>query len=278
MAADRLSDDLFQKYSRLAMEHCGINLHDGKKELLQARLNKRLRATGIKSYKEYYDYLTSHRNDEELVNFLDSISTNLTYFFREPKHFEFLQEVALPELIRAKQKAGNRRLRIWSAACSTGEEPYSVAMCVHSNLKDPERWDFRILATDISTRVLEIAYRGRYPEERVLRVPVALRQIYFRKIKENGGPPLYEIAPVLRDIVTIRRLNLNEPFPFKGPFDCIFCRNVMIYFNKETQRMLVHRMADYLAPGGYLMVGHSESLTGLDHPLRYIQPSIYQKI
>ena len=139
-----LSDQLFERFSRLVYEECGINLHNGKKELLQARLNKRLRATGFASYREYYDYITSAHNEGEIVHFLDCISTNLTYFFREPKHFEFLDRIALPELIHTKTNEHNPRIRIWSAGCSTGEEPYSLAMCVLAHLGDPGKWDFLI--------------------------------------------------------------------------------------------------------------------------------------
>jgi chemotaxis protein methyltransferase CheR len=271
-----LSDQLFERFSRLVYQECGINLHNGKKELLQARLNKRLRATGFASYREYYDYITSAHNQGEIVHFLDCISTNLTYFFREPKHFEFLERTALPELILNKTNERSPRIRIWSAGCSTGEEPYSLAMCVLAHLSDPGKWDFKILATDISTRVLQVGIKGAYPKVKVEKVPRDLLKAYFRKQCQQDGDS-FVATPLLKDIITFRRLNLKENYPFSGPFDFIFCRNVMIYFDKETQQQLVQKMANYLSLGGYMMVGHSESLTGLQHPLTYVQPSVYKK-
>jgi chemotaxis protein methyltransferase CheR len=275
MVPQDLSDQLFERFSRLVYQECGINLHEGKRELLQARLNKRLRATGITSYRHYYDYITSPHNNGEIIHFLDSISTNLTYFFREPKHFDFLNQTALPELTKNKTDNREMRIRIWSAGCSTGEEPYSLAMSVLDHLTDPGKWDFRILATDISTRVLEVGLKGIYSKEKVGKVPQPLQKTYFRKQRIQDSD-FFEVSPVLKKIVTFRRLNLKENFPFSGPFDFIFCRNVMIYFDKETQQHLVQKMTSYLAPGGYFMVGHSESLTGLEHPLTYVQPSTYR--
>lgn len=277
MIEKELSDSLFKKFSRLVYETAGIHLHEGKKSLLQARLNKRLRATGIKTYKEYYKYIQD--NPGEFINFLDAISTNLTYFFREPQHFEFLSKVALPEIISRKQDRGERRLRMWSAACSTGEEPYSMAMCTLEYLEENTpgvRWDFKILATDISTKVLQVAIRGQYSEERVSKVPPHLRNRFFRKVIVDGEK-VYDVLPELKQIVAFRRLNLKEPYPFKGPFEVIFCRNVMIYFDKPTQQEILARMVSYLAEGGYFFVGHSESLAGLKHDLKYVKPAVYQK-
>ena len=271
-----LPDRLFKQFSLLVYEQCGINLHEGKKALLQARLNKRLRLTGISSYEEYFKLITSGANPGEFVHFLDSISTNLTYFFRESQHFDFLDGVALPELIAKKQKDRDSRIRIWSAGCSTGEEPYSLAMCVLAHLSEIARWDFRILATDISTRVLKTASRGIYSEEKIQKVPPALRQANFQKISSTNGKPDFEIAPHVKRIITFHRLNFKEPYSFRGLFDFIFCRNVMIYFDKETQEELVNRMAGFLSPGGYFFVGHSESLTGLPHKLSYVRPAIYR--
>ncbi len=245
-----MPDSLFQQFSRLVYEQCGINLHEGKKALLQARLNKRLRTTGIDSYRDYFEFITSGANPGEFVNFLDSISTNLTYFFREAQHFDFMNRVALPELIEEKRKERNTRIRIWSAGCSTGEEPYSLAMCVLAHLQDSTRWDFKILATDISTRVLETASRGVYSEEKVQKVPPALRQSHFRKVGGESGNSDFAVTPDLKRLVTFYRLNLKEPYPFKGPFDFIFCRNVMIYFDKRTQEELVNKMAGFLGSGG----------------------------
>ncbi|MEJ5300863.1 MAG: protein-glutamate O-methyltransferase [Thermodesulforhabdaceae bacterium] len=279
MADQELSDSLFRKFSELIYEAAGINIHEGKKPLLQARLSKRLRATGIKSFEDYYRYLTNPNNFAEFINFIDAISTNLTYFFREEQHFVFLEEVVLPELVYKKEKEHDRRIRMWSAACSSGEEPYSIAMCVLEYLeKRPVKpgWDFKILATDISTRVLRLAISGVYSGERVQKVPPALRQKYFEKIRQNNEH-VYQVSNKLKDVVVFRRLNLKEPYPFKGPFEVIFCRNVMIYFDKPTQQDIINRMASYLAPGGYFFVGHSESLAGLKHDLIYVRPAVYRK-
>ncbi len=271
-----LKESLFGQFSDLVYRECGINLHEGKKALLQARLNKRMRATGITSYEAYFQYLTSDSNSGELIHFLDCISTNLTYFFREIQHFDLLRQ-DLPERLEMKRKNRDNRIRIWSAGCSTGEEPYSLAMCVLSHLDDVQKYDFRILATDISTRVLSVASGGVYSEEKLNKVDADLRRKFFRKLHDNGHNSDFEVVPLLKRIVSFRRLNLKEQFPFKGPFDYVFCRNVMIYFDKTTQESLVRKIADYIAPGGYLFVGHSESLMGLSHPLTYVRPAVYRK-
>jgi chemotaxis protein methyltransferase CheR len=272
-----LSDRLFGQFSELVYRECGINLHDGKKSLLQARLNKRLRITGFTSYESYFEYLTSGESREELVHFLDCISTNLTYFFREPQHFEFLNKM-IPEMLAAKQKERDQRIRVWSAGCSTGEEPYSLGMGVLQHLKDPDRYDFKILATDISSRVLDVAKAGIYPSEKLQRVHPDLRKQFFKKPTGNGSSAdSFEVVPLLKNIVKFARLNLNESYPFKGPFDFIFCRNVMIYFDKKTQELLIQKMSQYLVAGGYLFVGHSESLMGLNHSMKYICPAVYRK-
>jgi chemotaxis protein methyltransferase CheR len=273
---NELRDGLFQRFSQLVYERCGINLHEGKKALLQARLNRRLRQTGIETYEEYFKYITAENNPAEFVHFLDSISTNLTYFFREPQHFDFLEQVALPELIARKQKERDFRIRIWSSGCSTGEEPYSLAMCMLGYLQEISRWDLRILATDISTRALETASKGFYSEEKIQKVPPLFRHANFIKIADKNGKPEYEIASHVKRLVTFCRLNLKDHYPFSGRFDFIFCRNVMIYFDKKTQQELVNRMTSFLSDGGYFYVGHSESLTGLVHKLSYVRPAIYR--
>ncbi len=272
----RLSESLFQRFSTLVYQEAGINLHDGKKALLEARLAKRLRATGIASPREYLEFILSEDGREEYVRFFDAVSTNLTFFFREPKHFEFLEKVALSEIIERNRLEGTSRIRIWSAGCSTGEEPYSIAMTVVAALDHPGRWDFRVLATDISTRVLSTARIGIYDKSKLTHVPPALRQRFFEPVANGGGAKNYRVSAELAKIVAFRRLNLMDPFPFSGPFDVIFCRNVMIYFDKKTQESLIQKMSAYLHPGGYFLVGHSESLTGLKHPLRYVKPAVYR--
>lgn len=273
----RLSESLFQKFSSLVYQESGINLHDGKKALLEARLAKRLRATGISSPREYLDFILTEAGREEYVRFFDAVSTNLTFFFREPKHFEFLEKQAIPEIVERNRQEGSSRIRIWSAGCSTGEEPYSIAMTVLASLDFPGRWDFRILATDISTRVLHTAQAGVYEKAKLSHVPVNLRQRFFEPVRDKTEQKTYRVCDELKKIVAFRRLNLMDPFPFSGPFDVIFCRNVMIYFDKKTQETLIQKISAYLHPGGYFFVGHSESLTGLKHPLRYVKPAVYKK-
>ncbi|MCK8602396.1 CheR family methyltransferase [Desulfoferrobacter suflitae] len=271
-----LPDHLFEKYSELVYRECGINLHQGKRALLQARLNKRLRATKLPDYETYYRFLTARGNTQELIQFLDCIATNLTYFFREIQHMKFLEQI-LPDLLAEKSKRRDCRLRVWSAGCSSGEEPYSLAMCILPHLDDFPECDFRILATDISTRALAVAARGIYPKEKVLKVPEPLRSRYFRPDPSDRAAAQYHVAQALKSIISFRRLNLKDAYPFKGPFDYIFCRNVMIYFDKSVQENLVNKMSAYLSPGGYLFVGHSESLMGLKHSLKYVRPAVYRK-
>lgn len=269
-----LSDRLFQQFSELVYRECGINLHSGKKSLLQARLNKRLRATGLDSYDSYYNFIISNEDPREIINFLDCISTNLTYFFREQQHFDFLTQI-LPRYVELKLKQKNHRLRIWSAGCSTGEEPYSLAMCVLANVNNYRSLDVKILATDISTRVLSIAKTGVYEADKLKNVKLEFKNKFFKKNCNSSQE--YELVDEVKGLITFSRLNLKDPYPFKGTFDFIFCRNVMIYFDKQTQENLVNKIGGYLAPGGYLFVGHSESLMGLNHELAYVKPAVYQK-
>jgi len=271
-APSELSEAQFQKISRLVKERCGINLHQGKKQLVKARLTKRLRELGFSGYGQYIEYVTSDVDGTELTAMLDALSTNLTSFFREPDHFRYLASRVLPAVI-ARSK---RRVRIWTAGCSSGEEPYSVAITVCENIPDLRSWDARILATDLSTRVLERAGRATYPAERIKTVPPQLRSRYFRCVQARPER-LYRVEDEARSLVHFARLNLMEAWPMKGPFDAIFCRNVMIYFDKPTQAELVGRFWEILAPGGTLFIGHSESLTGIEHSFRYVQPTIYEK-
>lgn len=273
----RLSESLFQQFSTLVYQEAGINLHDGKKALLEARLAKRLRATGIASPKDYLEFILSEAGRGEYVKFFDAVSTNLTFFFREPNHFEFLEKSALPEILERNRREGISRIRIWSAGCSTGEEPYSIAMTVLASLAHPGRWDIRVLATDISTRVLSTARAGIYEKSKLTHVPAAWRQRFFEPVANGQASKNYRVSGELSKIIAFRRLNLMDPFPFSGLFDVIFCRNVMIYFDKKTQESLIQKMSAYLHSGGYFFVGHSESLTGLKHPLRYVKPAVYRK-
>ncbi len=271
-----LSESDFRKISSLVYEHCGINLHEGKKELVRARLAKRLRNGDFSSFKDYMRHVLNDKTGMEFSILVDSLSTNLTSFFRESQHFEFLSKKCLPAMLERKRKKGDFRIRAWSAGCSSGEEPYSIAITLLEALHGHGRWDARILATDISTTVLETAKTGIYDTERIDPVPQMLRQKYLRT-RRSSGEKLYEVGNEIRNMVIFNYLNLMEQWPIKAPIDFIFCRNVMIYFDKTTQSRLVNRYYDLLGSGGVLFTGHSESLTGIDHKFNYIQPTIYIK-
>lgn len=272
-----LTDEQFARICRLVYEHCGINLHEGKKELVRARLAKMLRKYNLKSYDEYIDFVLQDVSGKTFYEMIDQISTNLTSFFRESKHFEYLTQKFLLELAAKKQKTGRLRIRAWSAGCSTGEEPYSMAITLLESLPKNQTWDVRILATDISTRVLQTAQQGLYEAQRVAAVSADLKKRYLIPQKGKNGEMYYEVAPAVRSILTFKYLNLMDPWPFRGPFDFIFCRNVMIYFDKPTQEKLVNRFWDVLDVGGHFFTGHSESLTGIRHSFSYVQPTIYRK-
>lgn len=271
-----LGEREFRLISDLVYEHCGINLHDGKKELVRARLAKRLREGNFRTFSEYIRHVLDDPTGGEFAVLVDSLSTNLTKFFREEQHFEYLRSRWLPSQLAAKQSRHDFRIRGWSAGCSSGEEPYSVAITLLEAVQGRGRWDVKLLATDVSTRILEKAREGLYEKDRVEPIPPALRNKYLTRIRQDGGD-LYEVADSLRNVVIFGHLNLVQDWPVKGPVDFIFCRNVMIYFDKPTQNRLINRFYDLLASGGVLFTGHSESLTGIEHKFKYVQPTIYTK-
>ncbi|MBN2513237.1 MAG: protein-glutamate O-methyltransferase [Sedimentisphaerales bacterium] len=270
-----LTDQEFEQISALVYEHCGIDLHDGKKELVRSRLGKLLRQKEFSSFADYYKYVLSDSSKSALTELTDAISTNLTSFFRESQHFDFVSQTLLPELIGRKTGA-SRKIRCWSAGCSSGEEPYTIAITLLENLPQAGDWDIKILATDISSRVLQRASDGIYDAERVEPVPPAAKNRYLSKVRHNGQQ-MFQVSSALKKMIIFKYLNLMEPWPFRGPMDFIFCRNVMIYFDKPTQQKLVNRYWEVLDRGGYLFTGHSESLTGITHKFRYVQPTIYRK-
>ncbi|NIA29223.1 MAG: hypothetical protein GWP06_04820 [Actinobacteria bacterium] len=264
-----LSETQFKKISQMTYRLCGIQLPNGKQQLVKARLLKRLHALNLGSFEQYMKYIERDGADHELVNMIDFLTTNKTSFFREFQHFDFLRQHVLPGF-----KGG--RLRLWSAGCSSGEEPYSIAMLLREEIANIDRYDVRILATDISTRVLEGAREGVYEENTLRDVSPKFRQKYFSCVRREL-PSTYRVKDNLKALIQFARLNLMENWPMKGPFDVIFCRNVMIYFDKETRKELIHRFWELLGAGGYLFVGHSESLTTLSHELAYVQPAVYIK-
>src|SRR5689334_16197671 len=224
-------DDDFQALRKLVREVTGISLSEQKRELVYGRLARRLRALNLKSFREYRELL-SHDGGGELVQFCNAITTNLTAFFREPHHFEHLKNDVLGPLLQ-KPPAG-RRVRIWSAGCSTGEEPYSIAMTVLETVPDIDRWDIRILATDLDSDVVEKARRGVYTADRVNALGAERRERFFEPYPD-AKEPSYRVRPELTRLLTVKQLNLMHPFPMKGPLDVVFCRNVVIYFDKDTQ-------------------------------------------
>jgi chemotaxis protein methyltransferase CheR len=263
---------VFEKFKTLIYEKSGITLGPQKVALVSARVGKRMRTLGLAEHGDYLQRLYDDTTGTELVQLLDAISTNVTSFFRESAHFDFLGEA-----LAQWRGQGQRRFRIWSAASSTGEEPYTIAMTALEALKEPAI-DLKILATDISTRVLEVCRRGQYAHARVEPVPPALLHKYFQK-QQNGHDPVYEVTEELKRLVKFGRLNLSTPpFPMTGPLDVVFCRNVMIYFDEAVRRRLVGEVERLLKPGGFFMIGHSESLTGLTNRFRIIKPSVYRKI
>ena len=272
----RLSDGEFRALSSLVEGELGIKMPPAKKTLLESRLQKRLRALNLASYAEYCDMLFNRGGMEtELVHMLDLVTTNKTDFFREEHHFEFLANSALERMVR---EAGPK-VSIWSAGCSTGEEPYTLAMVLSefARSRPGMGFDYAITATDISTRVLEAASRGIYQEDRIAPVPAELKRRYFLRSRDSSKA-LVRVAPELRARVAFSRVNLmDETYPVEGPFDAIFCRNVIIYFDKPTQERLFAKFCEYLKPGGFIFIGHSETLSGIDLPLRKVATSVYEK-
>jgi chemotaxis protein methyltransferase CheR len=247
----------------------GMVLNEGKEDLIKGRLLKRLRLLSLPSFKAYLDFVEGEAGGAELRAMVDVLTTHKTSFFREYEHFEFMEKGLLP-------RWRGKSLRIWSAACSSGEEPYSIAMHLKELWPDAQSGDWRILATDIAERTLKAAEAGTYSSEALAGLKAGQIAEHFTCL-ERGRVREYKVKPHLREKVGFARLNLMDPWPMQGPFDLIFCRNVMIYFSKETQERLVNRFHGLLRPGGFLFVGHSESLSAMDHPYRYVRPAVYQK-
>jgi len=270
-----MSDKEFKRLSEFVHSECGIKLPPSKKVMVEARLQKRLRTLGMSGYREYYEYLFSPNGlDEELVQLIDVITTNTTEFFRESRHFDILTQELLPAW---RAVSGSRMFRVWSAGCSTGEEPYTLAIVLSEFAAGVPHFRFSILGTDISTRVLSMAKNGVYPEERVTKLSLELKKRYLLRSRDKDKK-LVRLAPEVRRLVEFRRLNFMEPFAFPEPMDTIFCRNVMIYFDRGTQEQLLRKFCSQLRPDGFLFIGHSESLTGMDLPLRQHAPTVYRKL
>jgi chemotaxis protein methyltransferase CheR len=273
-----LGDREFQLFRKLIHAEVGISLGEHKRELVRSRLSRRIRATGAASFQQYYDRLMAgDLGSDERIRMINAITTNKTDFYRERVHFQFLERQIVPALKARAARTGDRRVRIWSAGCSTGEEPYTIAITLRESLENLLAWDVRILASDIDTDVLAQAAEGIFAEERVQEIPLPILRRFFRR-GTGAYAGLVQVAGEVRQLVSFRRINLLEvPWPIRTSFDCIFCRNVIIYFDKPTQRRLMERFADFLQDDGHLFLGHSESLYGISDRFDPLQNTIYRK-
>jgi len=269
-----ITDAEFNQLSQLVYQHAGIHLPPQKKELVRSRLTKFLRNRKLTSFHDYYQQVLQDSTGLELINLLDAISTNMTAFWREPKHFEFLGQELLPVLKQKCKRAP--QWRFWSAGCSSGEEPYTMAMVLLNTVPNKDLSGVKIYASDINTQVLNQAQRAIYPMSRVEPLFPEWRRRFFQK-GVNQFEGYVRVKPEVKQLVEFFRLNLMDSFPFKEDFDVIFCRNVMIYFEKSTQTELVKKFYQCLKPGGYLFIGHSESLCNISHQFAYVKPTIYRK-
>jgi chemotaxis protein methyltransferase CheR len=271
-----LSDQEFRLLQQLIYREAGIHLSEVKKALVSGRLTRRLRALGCTTFQAYYEYVEA--NSDERTTMLDCISTNETRFFREPKQFEFLEQTVLPRW-RALGDSGTmpKRIRAWSAACSSGEEPYTLAMVLGTHFPESEGWSVEILASDLSTRVLSAARDGVWPIERSNDIPERFRKAWMlRGLRKEEGR--MRAHPRLQSMIDFRRINLNDAnYGIREPFDLIFCRNVLIYFNRQSKTDVINRLTQHLSPAGLLFLGHAESLTGTSHTLEHAGPTIYRR-
>lgn len=268
----------FKRFSEFIHEHTGIKMPADKKTMLEVRLQKRLRTLGMASFQHYADFVFSDTGrQQELVHMVDAITTNKTDFFREPAHFEYLTQIVLPELCSTSSYDNSRHLKVWSAGCSSGEEPYTLAMVLNDYSMEHPGLTFRILATDICTKVLDLARKAIYEGCQISPIPLPLRRKYLLRSKDHTKD-LFRISPELRRHVTFGRLNfMDDEFGLNEPVDIIFCRNVIIYFDRTTQEQLFQKFCRYLRPGGYIFIGHSETLGGMDVPLEQVASTVYRK-
>lgn len=270
----RLSNDEFDKLSDFIYSEYGIKMPKIKKTMLESRLQKRLRTLNMTTFKEYVNFVFSKEGmDNEVVHMIDVVSTNKTDFFRESTHFDYMQTTMLPEYL--KNMRTNQTLKIWSAGCSSGEEPYTLAIVLSEYaLKNPG-FDFSIVATDISTRMLQYAINAIYKENRISNIPTAIKHKYFLRSKDRESQTV-RVIPELRKKVSFQRLNfMDNYYSLSETFDVVFCRNVLIYFDRQTQEKVITRCCNKLKSGGYFFLGHSESITGINVPLTQIRPTIF---
>jgi len=271
----KLTDADFKKLSLFIHKFFGIKMPEAKKIMLQSRLQKRLRALGIMSFKSYVEYVFSKKGSGEIIHMMDVVSTNKTDFYREPTHFDFLKSTVLPEFTRTGML---NKLKVWSAGCSSGEEAYTISMILSDYTLARPGFDYSIYGTDISTQILKKAIDGIYTADRVDVVPLDQKRKYLLKSKDKVKK-LVRIVPALRKKTKFERLNfIDSNYAVNEVFDVIFCRNVLIYFDRETQESVINKLCRNLKKGGYFFLGHSESITGINVPLKHLQPTIFQKI
>ena len=268
-----ISDEDFSYFRNIAYRHAGISIADYKRNMVFRRVSKRVRALGLEKLSDYRTFLEGPGRNLEMQNLVNVLTTNKTSFFREDHHFQFLRMTALPGL-QTGCNAERKRLRIWSAGCSSGEEPYSIAMTLNASFDDLPGWDARILATDIDTEMVEHGRRGVYANEVLADIPVKMRETCV----EPHDSRSFAMTSDLKKLIAFRHLNLLGAWPMKGPFDMVFCRNVVIYFDRETKQALVDRFANILAPEGLLFIGHSESLFKISERFKTVGQSVYQRI
>ncbi len=267
----------FEFFRSIAREHAGIAISAHKRLMVQRRITKRMRTIGFENVEMYRIYLSSRAGEQELTHLVNALTTNKTSFFRERHHYEHFTNVILRRVLANAVAKPGRRFRVWSAGCSTGEEPYTIALLLHDALaKSAANIDAKILATDIDTDVIQFAKTGVYANADVANIPERLRNRHFLPATPNENS--HTAAPHLRQLIVFKALNLHGAWPMSMPFDVIFCRNVMIYFDKPSQRKLLDRFAEILAPGGILYVGHSESLYRITDRLQWIGQNVYQKV
>jgi len=271
-----MTDREFQQLRDLVYARLGINLTEKKRSMLIGRLQKLLRTSGFKSFQDYYDYLVNEPGMNAMTELVNRVTTNYSFFYRGKSHFEFFMQRAFPEILATLRKNKSRDIRIWTAGCSTGEEPFTIIMLMMEYLESEYGlWGGGILATDISEKALKFALEGIYPEDRAKEIPPQLKLKYFNKLADGQ----LAVKDAVKKEVVFRKFNLkNNHFPFKKPFQMVFCRNVMIYFDRPTRDKLLQQFYEVTEAGGYLFIGHSETLGREQQLFRYIMPAVYQKI